>query len=492
MTRTLSAFNFLKRLGFAVLLLPHVASNAAPTTVNGPNSTYFVANEGQWEGDFQFKCEVGSTVYYVTPKGMTVDFREFRKYPKPLDQRDPMATFDRDSEQDSVTVRGHVVQILYVDGNTKSTSIGEGKLSHYSNYFLGRDSTKWRSRVGHYQNVVVPEVWYGIDVEYRVDKQGVETIYHVKPGADPEQIQMEYLGLDAPLRVDAQGNLILTTSLGDVKEKTPYAFQQETRVQKRVEAGFRVMDENRVGYDVGEFDAGKELVLDPLIYSTFFANGSVDKVTDIEIDHDGNKVVSGNTNSSEFPVTPGAYWEEVNNEFYMGFVSKLSRNMDSLVFSTYFVMNDRTDILVAIDQTIWWLSSVDGVIEFPLTANALDTIREDSEIGIAHLSADGSQLLFGSYWGGNNQDYFADISEDENGNIYIPGTTRSSDLLTTPDALFHDLPAGKNAYLLLIDPTDHSLLYSSYLPTSLDNPNTFGGNITLFEPGRLWWGRSAL
>ena len=116
------------------------------------------------------------------------------------------------------------------------------KPPHYSIYFLGRYSTKWRSRVSHYQNTIVSEIWQGIDVEYRADQQGVETIYHVKPGADPTQIQMEYLGLDAPLRVDAQGNLILATSLGDVKEKAPFAFQQESRTQEVVHSSLRLLD----------------------------------------------------------------------------------------------------------------------------------------------------------------------------------------------------------------------------------------------------------
>ncbi|MCB9357315.1 MAG: hypothetical protein H6505_01985 [Calditrichaeota bacterium] len=70
-------------------------------------------------------------------------------------------------------VCGHVVQIhcmLPERGlQTPPEPHGEQKLSHYSNYFFGRDSSKWRSRVAHYERVVVPEVWPGIDVEYRAD-----------------------------------------------------------------------------------------------------------------------------------------------------------------------------------------------------------------------------------------------------------------------------------------------------------------------------------
>ncbi|MBL0060902.1 MAG: hypothetical protein IPP40_05280 [bacterium] len=307
---------------------------------------YWIANEGQWEGDFQFKCEVGSTVYYVTPKGMTVDFREFTKYvgadgnPPASSKFDP---FER--KRDPVTVRGHVVQIHYVKASRRQVSspappteiaIGENKLTHYSNYFLGRDSTKWRSRVGHYENVIVPEVWPGIDVEYRADQQGVETIYHVKPGADPTQIQMEYLGLDAPLRVDAQGNPILKASLGDVKEKAPFACQQEARMQKRVDAGFRVMDETRVGYDVGVFDAGKELVVDPLIHSTYFGGDEgLDYPDRTTVLPNGEIVLCGTSTSSDFPTTTGAYQEALMGNANV-FLTKLSS--DARVEAFFFIV----------------------------------------------------------------------------------------------------------------------------------------------------------
>ncbi|MBL0062761.1 MAG: hypothetical protein IPP40_15085, partial [bacterium] len=218
-----------------ILLLnsPLLAGGLGGVSANAP---YFIANEGQWPGDFQFKCEVGSTIYYVTPQGMTVDFRQIVG----ADGNPPAPSgFDNLAERGfsevlgkhaavprrNLSVKGHVLQIHFVSplalagGQGGVTAIGANKLPHYSNYFLSRDSTQWRSRVSHYETIIVPEVWPGIDVEYRADKQGVETIYHVKPGADPTQIQMEYLGLDAPLRVDAQGNLVLATSLGDVKEK---------------------------------------------------------------------------------------------------------------------------------------------------------------------------------------------------------------------------------------------------------------------------------
>jgi len=475
--RTLS-FNLKNgRWWFAFLFLGFLSNcitSAAPITVNASNSTYFIANEGQWEGDFQFKCEVGSTVYYVTPKGMTVDFREFRKYSKPRDPRNPLDMLDKQDERDSVTVRGHVVQIHYVDGSTRSISVGEGRLPHYSNYFLGRDSTKWRSRVGHYQNIIVPEVWPGIDIEYRADKQGVEAVYHVKPGANPTQIQMEYIGLDAPLRVDTQGNLILTTSLGDVKEKAPFAFQQEARMQERVDAEFRVVDETRIGYDVGEFDAGKELVVDPLLYGTYLGAGSLDYGGPLAPAPDGGVYVTGMTYAlSGFPTTPGAYDETGLFPGSRPFVSLFNSDggfIASTLFGEIQTSENRTTEAGAYD--IVYDSIRDGVWmcgvaypDWPLTPDAIDTtIRGlyDVDAFLLRFSSDLTTLEYCTYIGGNHGDEAQGIALDGAGRIYIAGITYSEDFPTTPDALFSTRQE-QDGFLWIYDPDTYNVLFSTYI-----------------------------
>ncbi len=470
---------------FLIFLLhsPLLAVGAAGVPP-APSAPYFVANEGQWPGNFQFKCEVGSTIYYVTPKGMTIDFRSYVG----ADGNPPaLSRFDNLAERGFVgaagvppavprrnlEIKGHVLQIHYVLAPQETTrsslqarhsAHGANKLPHYSNYFLGRDSTKWRSRVSHYENVIVPEVWPGIDVEYRADKQGIETIYHVKPGADPAQIQMEYLGLDAPLRVDAQGNLILSTSLGDVKEKVPFAFQQESRTQKRVDAVFRVIDETRVRYDVGAFDAGKELVVDPLIYSTFLGgDDAADRIERFLELASGEFLVSGETGSNDFPSTPGTY-----QEFMQGsdnaFVTKLSENATDILFSTFYGATgtvSASDVEVMPDGDIVIIGTTSsGTI--PLTPDALDSTQNGFEGFVALMTGDGTDLLYSSYLGELGNDYISDCVIDSAGRVIITGSTTSVGFPTTPDALFSELTDGGNAFLAVIDVYAPSLVFSSF------------------------------
>ena len=134
-------------------------------------ASFFIQNEGQWPGEFAFKYEGGGGLWYITSQGMTIDLRQYEPvgapHAAPASVIPPctegrnggaapsfppkQSSFWGDERGVSYSVRGHVLQAYFVNANPSPEITGEDKLSSYSNYFLGRDSTKWRSRVGHYQ-----------------------------------------------------------------------------------------------------------------------------------------------------------------------------------------------------------------------------------------------------------------------------------------------------------------------------------------------------
>jgi len=471
MTRILSVFRLLK---FAVLLLG--ATNAFA------QAPYWVANEGQWEGDFQYKCEVGSTIYYVTPQGMTVDFRDVTKQINPVSATKP---WDWDHEPQPVSVRGHVVQIHYGEALGEAVPRGGVRLSHYSNYFMSRDSTKWKSRVGHFENVVVPEVWPGIDVEYHADKQGVETIYHVKPGADPTQIQMEYLGLDQPLQIDAHGNLILSTLLGEVKEQAPYSYQQQGRVQQKITSSVRLLGNNRIGFQLEEFDRAKELVIDPLLYGTYLGGGGPDSMDDMVRDPWGNLVLCGWTQSPDYPVTPGAYQETLLFDCW-AHVTKLSPDADAVVWATYIGRRAVIRAVAADAQgAVYCAGHFDSDIppgDWPLTDDALDLIAEGSREGcFARLTPGGDSLEYSSCLGGDGSELLDDLELDQFGSVFITGRVNGTFPITA-NALFPDTGEfGENGFLAQFNPSSSGLDYSSFIPGG-----SRGIKLQVTSPGRLW------
>jgi Beta-propeller repeat len=71
-------------------------------------------------------------------------------------------------------------------------------------------------------------------------------------------------------------------------------------------------------------------------------------------------------------------------------------------------------------------------------------------------------LNFSTYFGGSGGDQISAITTDVSGNIYLVGSTSSVDFpLAGPEQ--SALASGPDAFISKLDPTGHSLIYSTYL-----------------------------
>ncbi|MBI2340886.1 MAG: SBBP repeat-containing protein [Deltaproteobacteria bacterium] len=146
-----------------------------------------------------------------------------------------------------------------------------------------------------------------------------------------------------------------------------------------------------------------QLITDPvgLIYSTYLGGAGYDGVNmgGITVDDSGNVYITGRTDSSDFPTTVGAF--------------------------------DRS-------------------------------IGGPSDVFVVKLDETGA-LLYATYLGGNGSEIGIDIATDASGNAYVTGFTNSSDFPTTAGALDPTFNGSNDAFIVKLDPTGTSLLYSTYL-----------------------------
>ncbi len=441
-----------------------------------PAPYHFEPNQGQWEGEFAYRCDVGNASCFLTSTGMTIAVTENQKRETRNEKEDWQLV-----EDTAWTVRGHAVMVRLVGASPNFELVPEDKLASYSNYFKGRDQSQWKSRVPNYGRVIAKEVWPGIDVEYKADPRGVETLFHVKPGADVSRIVVQYDGLDTPLRIDGKGNLVLVTSVGDLFEKAPFAYQIENRKQATIPVRYRLLGDNRYGLVCEEYNRTAELVIDPLVYSTYIAGSIRDEILDVTKDGLGYKLIYGDTWRANFPTTPGAFQETGTGG---GFLMKFSPNADSLIFSTYisggggFIGKVRT----LMNNTIY--ISGDASYDWPLVANAFDTVKIAQEGGIIYLTSDGDSLIFGTYLGGGGDEYLSDCEVDSLGQVYIYGETRSVDFPVTPNALYGEFVDYKCIFLSILNP-EGQLVYSTFYSPLL-YAHRYAGDLVVIEPNRVW------
>ncbi len=326
-------------------------------------------------------------------------------------------------------------------GARAAKATGFEPLPAKSNYLLGSDPSQWQRDIPNFSRVKFEEVYpgvdlvyYGTDSDFRLREPGgtlrgpqLEFDFVVAPGADPKNIR---LVLDAATStIDAYGDLVIATEGGEVRFHKPVAYQDVPAVgsspsaasgaaRKYVAAryGLRRIEnpgsqvENpkfEVSFELASYNPRLPLVIDPVLsYSTFLGGGNADAGYGITADSTGNIFVVGETVSADFP-TQNPYQAASNG---------------------------------------------------------------NTEIFVAKIDAAGATLLYSTYLGGSGVDRLGGMALDSSGNVYLGGTTSSSNFPTTTGA-FQTAIAGdfcgvafcSDAFVAKLKADGTGLAYSTYV-----------------------------
>jgi len=189
-----------------------------------------------------------------------------------------------------------------------------------------------------------------------------------------------------------------------------------------------------------------------LIFSTFFGGSLNESSYDIALDSSGNIFITGETGSTNFPITIHGYDTTFNNDDI--FISKFNPSTSILLAST-FLGGSNTEgsrsIAISSDHYIY-ITGHTKSNDFPITNNAIQTVL--SGVGdsyVAKLNPDLSSLLFSTFLGGTDDDYCNSICTDINNNPYVAGWTNSSNFPTTTGVYDQSLSGNADGFVLKID-----------------------------------------
>jgi hypothetical protein len=192
-----------------------------------------------------------------------------------------------------------------------------------------------------------------------------------------------------------------------------------------------------------------------LVYSTLLGGESWDEAYAVAVDVRGAAYIGGYTNSFGFPLTPGAVdtFCEVCDGWSDGFLAGLDPTGSALTFSTYLGggQADWVNSLVLDQKGNVWASGDTISIDFPTTAGALDESHDGYYDGfVVQLAKDGTRLMYGSYWGGQENDLAGLIAIGRAGTVYIAGGTYSPDLMITDQAFDSTYNGDLDIYLAIL------------------------------------------
>lgn len=380
----------------------------------------FIVNDGQIDEEVKFYASTFGGYVYITKNGEIVySFSEYKANTK------------------------LVIKEKILNGRIEEVK-GEKESAINVSCFTGNDPKKWKSNILTYETVNMGEVYKGIEVRLKAYGDNVEKLFCVKPGARPEYIRVKIEGAKA-LKMDEKGLLVAETDLGDIKFTRPVAYQNIKGKKVARAANYRLMRTDPLtpnaeliyGFDVAEYDRAEELVIDPLLSSTYLGGSGDDYGTSMAIDTEGNVYVAGWTKSSNFPKTTGVFDKSYSGGDGDAFVSKLNGDLTSLLASTFLggTFTDGCNALaIGSDGTIC-VTGVTYSKDFPTTTDAYSNAYVNKgDAFVAKLSSDLTNLLAATYVGDAEYDGGSSIAVNTEGDIYVTGWTYSNDFPTTQDA----------------------------------------------------------
>jgi hypothetical protein len=319
------------------------------------------------------------------------------------------------------------LQMNFLGGNSHPQLIAEDLQSGKVNYFIGKDRSKWHSKISLYGAVNYRNLYPGIDLKFHGASKQLEFDYLVSPGANPEAIALSFDGAEN-LRTNDSGDLVLTTAAGPVEFHRPVAYQSKNGVRETVDARFVLKSRNEVEVDLGPYDHNRELVIDPVVtYATYFGGAGADYGTGIAVDSSGNAFVTGSTDSATIPGNPGA---AVGTDV---FVTKLDPS-GARVFTTIFGGGkDDFPSGIALDSTGIYVAGTTDSSNLPTAGSAqpnfIGGATSGNNDGFAVKFDLNGAPLWATYIAGSDSDSALGIAVDSVSHaVYVAGETYSNDL----------------------------------------------------------------
>jgi Beta-propeller repeat len=175
-----------------------------------------------------------------------------------------------------------------------------------------------------------------------------------------------------------------------------------------------------------------------LAYSTYLGGSAFDAGLGIAVDAAGAAYITGNTLSVDFPTTAGAFDTSFNG-FGDAFVTKLNPAGSALAYSTYLGGSTFGNDIVVDSQGAAYVTGQTDSTDFPTTAGAFDTeFNGYLDAFVTKLNPAGTGLAYSTYLGGSDLDNGLGIAVDAAGAAYVAGDTVSPDFPTTAGAFDDD------------------------------------------------------
>lgn len=484
----------LKHSIFVILfLIPFVALKAQSGNIE------FVENKGQWDQRVKFQGKVKSGAFFVRGTG---GFTVLQHNQDDLSAIQDYFHYSHNSNISSaktitnkdLVLRSHSYNVDFVGASPSMEIVPDKAAEGYNNYFIGSDPSKWAANCKIYQGVTVKNIYPNVDVRYYTQGGTMKYDIIVRPGADVSKIALKYEGVK---KIGLQKKeLLVETSLGNVKELAPYTYQVSSKERKDLECKYVVKD-NIVKFQLKNYDPAATIIIDPtLVFISFSKSVSDNWGFTATYGPDGSMFGGGIVYGAQFPVSPGAFQEtygggQGNNPFDIGII-KLSPTGSTRQYATYIggsKGDEQPHSLIVDGNGNLVLAGRTNSDDYPVTGTGTIGPCGSYDIVVTKLNATGTALLGSKRIGGRQDDGVnitisregpnslqinygddgrSEVILDAAGNIYVASCTQSDDFPAN-NGFNTTLNGRQDGVVLKFPPDVSTLTFGTYLGGTVDD-----------------------
>ncbi|MGA1872129.1 MAG: hypothetical protein ACMUHY_00520 [Thermoplasmatota archaeon] len=316
---------------------------------------------------------------------------------------------------------GRIITASFENGDS-SDVMGGCPVEQRNNYFIGGEASDWITDVPCYAEVLLEDIYYGTDARFYFRDRSFKYDLVLAPDACPEDIRLKIDGIE---EVEVKDRSVDMRAGGAVILRDSDLFVYGSDSGREIAASFRSLGGTIYGFDVAVREPGESIVIDPVIRSAFISGEGTDEGRKVIVGPDGSHYLGGVTHSLDFPVTPGSYQLEMNTTpGYSGpdmFLTKMTGDLDGIVFSTFI--------------------------------------------------------------GGIDYDWFTDMELYDDGSVVIAGYTNSANFPNTTGALDNSMDGFQDGFVTRISPSGDELIFSTFFG---GDSNDWIEGISLDDAGRIY------
>lgn len=438
-----------------LLILPFPAIHINPKNINRniasksieslreetDDPIYFIENVGQFDEEIRFMASMNQGKMFITKDAIW--FSIIDSIPS-IDQQiaeiinsSNLGFHNKDLDKNDHRINGINIKLSLPDTRTPFEFEPFGLIETTYSYFYGNDPDRWISGVPVWKGIRLINVFPGINLSLT----GVEnelipefecvnscsferynSLFNIEGGKD---IVLDGTSLSIENN-DKWYKVPLYLPESSDNENLDNYFQPDgKRISIPLRKSNGLMDQNKAS----------EITSD-LSYSSFLGGSILQGIAHSAIDDDDYLYLIGDTYSTDFPTTSGAFDRSLSGRFDT-FVVKFNTISRSVKYATYIGGND-TDSGTAIavdDNGIAYLTGSTTSANFPVSSTAFmhycPSNCSSGSAFITILSENGTSLLASTYLGGRYGASAETITVADDGDVFISGTTYSNNFPTS-------------------------------------------------------------